>query len=129
MAITVSPIKSFIWWPASHILQELMKTIEPRLANSDTSAPVILELVVVLVGASLDHVPPTCMSLFQAWTYSLGHTLDWKYNEDAAKELGEEIAHAVESHQQEHISLDSGHLTAHQKENFQTQDLEVIEST
>jgi hypothetical protein len=44
-----------------------------------------------------------------------GHTLDWKYNEDAAKGLGEEIAHAVESHQQEHISFDSGHLTAHQK--------------
>jgi hypothetical protein len=58
-----------------------------------------------------------------------GHTLDWKYNEDAAKGLGEEIARAVESQQREHISVDSGHLTAHQKENFQTQNLEVIEST
>lgn len=58
-----------------------------------------------------------------------GHTLDWKYNEDAATGLGEEIARAVESQRREHISVDSGHLTAHQKENFQTQDLEVIEST
>jgi hypothetical protein len=57
------------------------------------------------------------------------HTLDWKCNEDAAKGLGKEIARAVESQQQEQISVDSGHLTTHQKENFRTQNLEVIEST
>jgi integrase len=53
-----------------------------------------------------------------------GHTLDWKANEDAAKGLGQEIAKAVTETES---NFDSGHLTAHQKENFQTQDLEVID--
>jgi hypothetical protein len=44
-----------------------------------------------------------------------GHTLDWKANEDAAKGLGQEIAKAVTETES---NFDSGHLTAHQKENF-----------
>ena len=60
-----------------------------------------------------------------------GHTLDWNANEDAAKGLGEEIGKAVAAaaeNNQENNSIDSGHLTAHQKENFQTRNLEVIEN-
>ncbi len=55
-----------------------------------------------------------------------GHTLDWKANEDAAKGLGHELAKAVTEAES---SFDSGHLTAHQKENFRTQDSEVIVKT
>ncbi|MCU1224531.1 MAG: hypothetical protein JWQ42_2624 [Edaphobacter sp.] len=51
-----------------------------------------------------------------------GHTLDWKANVDAAQRLGEEITKAVKAAEE---NLDSGHLTAHQKRNFQTQDLDV----
>jgi hypothetical protein len=55
-----------------------------------------------------------------------GHTLDWKANEDAAKGLGDELAKAVTEAES---NFDSGHLTAHQKENFRTQDSEVIVKT
>jgi len=51
-----------------------------------------------------------------------GHVHDWTANEDAAKRLGEEIAKVV-------AEVDSGHLTAHQKENFQAGNLEVIANT
>ena len=52
-----------------------------------------------------------------------GHTLDWKSNEEAAKGLGEQIAKAVTAAES---NLDSGPLTAHKQENFQTRDLEVL---
>jgi integrase len=55
-----------------------------------------------------------------------GHTLNWTPNEDAAKWLGDEIAKAVKEAESK---LDSGHLTAHQKENLQTRNLEVTETT
>jgi hypothetical protein len=55
-----------------------------------------------------------------------GHTLDWKANEDAGNGLGEEIAKSVAEAEK---NLDSGQLTAHQKENFQTQNLEVTLNT
>ena len=60
-----------------------------------------------------------------------GHTLDWKANEDAARGLGDELAKAVAEVQskQQDKSVDSGPPTAHQKENFQTLNLEVIENT
>jgi integrase len=54
-----------------------------------------------------------------------GHTLDWKANEDAAQGLGDELAKAVTEAES---NFDSGHLTAHQKENFQTRNLEVIDN-
>lgn len=55
-----------------------------------------------------------------------GHTLDWKANEEAAKALGNEIAKAAAESEG---ALDSGHLTAHKRKNFQTRDLEVSQST
>jgi integrase len=54
-----------------------------------------------------------------------GHALDWKANEDAAQGLGRELQKAVEEAAK---NLDSGHLTAHQKENFQTLNLEVTDN-
>ena len=54
-----------------------------------------------------------------------GHTLEWRANEDGAKGLGQEIAKAVTETES---NCDSGPLSAHQKENFQTQDLEVIDN-
>lgn len=53
-----------------------------------------------------------------------GHTLDWTANEEAAKRLGEEIAKAVAKAEREQQSkLDSGHLSAHAKENSQAGNL------
>jgi hypothetical protein len=53
-----------------------------------------------------------------------GHALDWTANEDAAKRLGEEMAKAVaEVEREQQLNLDSGHLTAHQKENSQAVNL------
>lgn len=52
-----------------------------------------------------------------------GHALDWKANEDAADRLGRELAKAVA---ESASNPDSGDLTAHQKENFQIWDLEVV---
>jgi len=58
-----------------------------------------------------------------------GHTLDWTANEDAATRLGEEIAKAVAEVERKQRNLDSGHLAAHEKENFQAGNLEVNEDT
>jgi integrase len=55
-----------------------------------------------------------------------GHTLDWKSNEEAAKGLGEEIFKAVTEAEG---NLDSGPLTAHKENDFQTLNLEVVENT
>jgi hypothetical protein len=55
-----------------------------------------------------------------------GHTLDWKSNEEAAKGLGAEIAKAVTEAEGK---LDSGPLTAHKENDFQTLNLEVVENT
>jgi hypothetical protein len=54
-----------------------------------------------------------------------GQTLDWKVNEHTAKGLANEIAKAVTAVES---NLDSGHLIAYQKENFQIRDLEVFEN-
>jgi hypothetical protein len=54
-----------------------------------------------------------------------GHTLDWKANEDAAKGLGDELAKAVAEVQrkQQDKSVDSGPLTAHDKEKLPSSEL------
>lgn len=59
-----------------------------------------------------------------------GHTLDWKVNEDAAKALGVEIAKAVTNAESKlgSVSVDSGTLTAHQNNDSQALNLEVIEN-
>lgn len=56
-----------------------------------------------------------------------GHQLDWKASEEAAKGLGEAIAKAVVEAES---NLDSGPLTAHNKQNdFQTRSLEVADNS
>jgi integrase len=54
-----------------------------------------------------------------------GHTLDWKANEEAAGSLGLTIAKAVA----EVESKNSGPLTAHNEEGFQTRSLEASENS
>jgi integrase len=54
-----------------------------------------------------------------------GHTLDWKANEEAAASLGLVIAKAVA----EVESKNSGPLTAHNEDGFQTRSLEAIEKS
>jgi hypothetical protein len=69
-------------------------------------------------SVSAMHSPGASLSTFY------GHTLDWTANEDAAKRLGEEIAKAVaELERKQQLKLDSGHLSAHQKENSQAGNL------
>jgi hypothetical protein len=58
-----------------------------------------------------------------------GHTFDWTSNEDAAKRLGEEIAKAVAEVERKQRFLDSGHLSAHEKEKLPNIGSEVIEIT
>lgn len=66
----------------------------------------------------------------ESLTSDNGHTLDWKANEDAAMNVGAEIAKAVQAVKAERgdQSDDSGHLTAHQKKNSQARNLEVIQN-
>jgi integrase len=55
-----------------------------------------------------------------------GHTLDWKANEEAAASLGLVIAKAVTETES---NLNSGPLTAHNEEGFQTRSLEAIQNS
>jgi integrase len=55
-----------------------------------------------------------------------GHTLDWKANEEAAASLGLVIAKTVTENES---NLDSGPLTAHNEEGFQTRSLEATDNS
>jgi hypothetical protein len=57
-----------------------------------------------------------------------GHTLDWTGNEDAAKRLAEEIAKAIAEVERKQQLLNSGHLSAHEKEKLPSGHLEVSET-
>jgi HK97 family phage major capsid protein len=55
-----------------------------------------------------------------------GHTLDWKANEEAATSLGVVIAKAVTENGS---NQNSGPLTAHNEEGFQTRSLEALQNS
>jgi len=53
-------------WSFPHVTKEFPKTLAPVFANGNTSSSVVAVLIVILVGASLDHIPPTVVRLFVA---------------------------------------------------------------
>jgi hypothetical protein len=53
-------------WSFPHVTKERPKTLAPAFANCDAASSVALVLIVIFVGASLDHIPPTGVRRFVA---------------------------------------------------------------
>jgi hypothetical protein len=53
-------------WSFPHVTKERPKTLTPAFANCDAASSVVLVLIVIFVGASLDHIPPTVVRRFVA---------------------------------------------------------------
>jgi hypothetical protein len=53
-------------WSFPHVTKEFPKTLAPVFANCNASSAVVAVLIVIFVGASLDHISPTDVRPFVA---------------------------------------------------------------